>query len=399
MRVEDLPNDSDLFAENVKINMVPSHVKNSFENYIYFKERYGKTIFDLPFANGKRIGSAVIIGSGETLDESWDLLRQWQEKDKGIIVCSSSQISTCYYHGIYPDFCVVFDAKTHPRMFKVDEYKYDRTTLIVHPGVPNEIIDAWKGPIYAYRLKGGNEFNQFLGMAYDFLQLETMPFATALTTQLIFSVFMGFAPIYLVGCDMCGDRFLRYYYEDGEWKTEDWRKEEEGKNVVDVDGQQTSIALIYHKKGLLSALRIDMVSGGYPVFNCSPKTIVTELPYMPLEAVLKDAEAWRKYDWEKQEKIDKLDRFLDSRFTHIVTAHNGLSWVSKVLVGNSDEELTKKFHEMNQEITDYKRRLIKAAEMHKKPLKEIAPNFEPQKIQLIDVPAHWRRIKELRNAS
>jgi hypothetical protein len=386
-----LPNDNEMFAENVKHTMLPPHVKNCFENYQRLKERYGKTVFEVP--SGKRHGPAIIVGSGQTLDDSFELLRQWQAEDKGIIVCSSSQISTLYYHGIKPELCVVFDSKTSDDMFSIREIDYEYTSLIVHPGVPSSVLDLWEGNIYVYRLTGGNDFNQYLKHAYDFLALETMPFATALATQAIFAVYMGFAPLNLVGVDMQGDRFLRYYWDNG-WKTEDWRKDEEGKNNVQDGDYRTSQAMMYHKKGLLTAFRIDLVSGGYPVFNCSDKSIVRELPYRSLEDVVNDPAGWT--DWPVEEKIDKIDTYLDSRYSHVVTVNNGYAWVSKVLVGE-DEELTQKFHETNREVTDHKKKLVETAKREKKTLKEIAPNFDPQKVTLIDIPAHWKRIKELRN--
>ena len=393
MRVEDIPNDSEEFAANVNHNMVPVHVKNCFNNYELFKKEFGTRIVDVP--HGKKLGKAVIIGSGQTLDGEYENLRRWQQENHGIIVCSSSQISTLYYHGIKPEICVVFDVKTTEDMFFIEEIDYEYTTLLIHPGVPFEIVKNWKGNIYTLLLTGGNDFNSYIKHAYDFVEMQTMPFATAFATQMIFTIYMGFAPLFLVGCDMQGDRFLRYYYQDGEWKSQDWRKDEEGKNVIEDGDFKTSQAMIYHKKGLLSAYRVDLVSGGYPMFNCSKESIIREIPYLQLADVMEDPLAWTKHEWSPKIKCDIIDRFLAYRFTHVMTAHNGYNWITKVLVGGSEQELTKKFHEMNNDITNYKKQLIAASKREGKTLKELSPKFDVSKIKLIDIPEHWKRIKEL----
>ena len=164
------------------------------------------------------------------------------------------------------------------------------------------------------------------------------------------------------------------------------------------DGKfHTSQAMIYHKKGLLSAVRIDLIHGGYPLFNCSDKSIIREVPYCSLADLLADPFCWKLKDWPVQKKLDLIDRFLTKRWTHVMTVHNGISWVSQVLVGGSDEELTTKMYQMNKDVTNYKTKRIHDAKVLKKPLSEVAPDFHPQDIVLIDIPQHWIRVRKLQH--
>lgn len=137
------------YNSGIRDAWLPIWTKNAFENYEHIKELFREKHCDLyEFKADRKIHRyAFVIGSGPSLDRVIPLLKRWE----GDIYCSSSQLLVLQAHGIRPSACFIIDAD--PKMsYLVEEVDTTDIPLITNPCMDPNVIKAWKGPIYWFRM-------------------------------------------------------------------------------------------------------------------------------------------------------------------------------------------------------------------------------------------------------
>ena len=162
---ERLPDPSE-YNEKIREGWMPFWAKNSRRLARYIEEAY--MVEEAPEAAyhiQKNSGDeAFIIGSGPSLDKALPHLKTW----KGDIWCSSSQLAVLEAYDITPTYCVVIDADP-TQTFLVSEAKTKDITLITHPCMELDVLEAWDGPVVWFLMRdpGDPFFSEILPLMYD----------------------------------------------------------------------------------------------------------------------------------------------------------------------------------------------------------------------------------------
>lgn len=139
--------------------------KNMAINYEFIRKRFEFENWDLhTYKQRNHIKDyAFILGSGPSLDKALPLLKDWE----GDIYCSSSQLLSLAENGITPSACFMIDSD--PNMsYLVKDVDTSEISLITNPCMDPEVLKAWQGPIYFFRMwdPGDPLFNEFCPAIY-----------------------------------------------------------------------------------------------------------------------------------------------------------------------------------------------------------------------------------------
>ena len=253
--------------------------------------------------------SALIIGSGPTLDEALPLLKDWE----GEIVCSTSHAPTLIYHGREPEHIMALDPNSHPGEFAADRWDGRNCTLHVHPGVNPDLIKWWKGkfclfrklqpqtPYYAneqaigYSTLGPKE-RGFLwdGSKGELLVKGQIPMlACAPAAQISIAKHIGYAQQVLVGCDFSfakdKGRFSAWNYDGSKWietPSMSWETQlSESDTVVETEfnGLKSSAMQIFYSHQVVIAWRITEAN----IVNASTTGLLRVFPIVPIDEVIR----------------------------------------------------------------------------------------------------------------
>ena len=99
---------------------------------------------------------AIILGSGPSLDNSVQYLREWE----GLILCGPTQALILKFHGIDPTHIVVLDPGNNPNQLGlypaedgvVSALEWPKTTLLAPPIVNPYVTKFWPGPRVYFRV-------------------------------------------------------------------------------------------------------------------------------------------------------------------------------------------------------------------------------------------------------
>ena len=286
-----------------------NEVRFTFHNHEHilkaFRNGRAKDLSEAPKAKGKPI---LILGSGPTLDAAWPLIQKW----KGDIMVSSSQATTAVYYGKEPDYIVSLDPDTPPSEFRADTWKGRKSAMIIHPGVMPDTFDFWKGPLYMFRkLQPQTPFYagaQRVGYstlgniekgrynpekAKALITTEIPMLACVLAAQICVAKLMGYGQMFLVGADLSfpgnKDRFIRWDYIDGEWKstdagTPDYAHLEDlyHSPAVAIGGINTTVMMAFYAHQIITSWRITEAD----IVNTSNLGLMRSFRYCPLEKVV-----------------------------------------------------------------------------------------------------------------
>lgn len=177
--------------------MVENTVANVRTHDFWFVEGEMRAPIDAP---------VFVVGAGPSLDESIEVIREWQ--DKAIIITAGSTLQAMLHQGIVPDFHVEKE-NTEPtvnRLRHIHERNRDRfdgdtfgpirlvASTTVKPGV-TELFDEK----FMFLRKALSSTEMF-GKGH--MEVEgTSPFSA--NAALMLAAIMGFRGVYLFGCD-CG---------------------------------------------------------------------------------------------------------------------------------------------------------------------------------------------------
>lgn len=263
---------------------------------------------------GQGRGPALIVGSGPTLDEAHDLIRGW----KGGLFCSSSQCTTMLALGKRDFTIVAVDVKTLSDEFMpLSEFEDKGCTLIIHPGMDPEVIQAWRWRKQYFRIivHGMPHYIESLPIAYPMIRTTLYVYGCVAATQLMIAHLQGYSPLYLVGCDFGypdnKSRFTGFTFKDGKWE----RSEPAGAprylyhpKVTLRNGCVTDHFQAYYKQTFFNSWRLTLAD----VFKVGSKGGLYEVPSVTAEELLacQGDLPRQRYVLSNRDKQDICERYL-----------------------------------------------------------------------------------------
>jgi CMP-N-acetylneuraminic acid synthetase len=339
------------YNKGVEMHLLPSEYRNSFFNHFpvyleclkseeaikgwelveirddgkglrrqtvkYVKARNGSDVFD-PVNVLKEKKPALIVGSGPSLDAAMPYIKDW----KGGVFCSSSQASTLIHYGCDPTYVVAYDINTTPDEFKgVDTWKGRDTVLITHPGMFPATIENWHGRrMYFKSMDTSNFFfTNVLPVAYgDVIPSQMFLFSCSVAAQMSLAHALGYGPLFFVGCDFLADRFHRWHYDH---EKKDWVCDYTGyqnatthKALTSKAGKVSDPLQIFYKRSTLCVWRIDHS----PCIQTSNVGVIEEMPYVPIEDVMKNQGLGFEDKLLTNEQIDDVTERYMAHFNQFV---------------------------------------------------------------------------------
>lgn len=337
------------YNRGVENNLLPSDYRNSFINHIALHAEVGFPQDDdaEEYALVKRLkgapqatlvkrwrahsasdvlrdakpnrGPAIIIGSGESLDDALPMLKRWS----GATFCSTSHASSMVYHGCDPTYIVGYDINSSPDEIAIEDAwsKHD-SILIVHPGVNPALINFWEGKKLLFREMDTSNFfmSKVLPAAYGGIIPTIMYlFSCSVAAEMSLAHAMGYSPLYLVGCDFRNTRWTKIQFTDGEWKHHPPTPPGEYEKFLKADnGEYTRPMNAFYKRSVLCVWDID----GSQCFMTSPKSIITEMPQANLKTVI-EYQGQRYSPWSREEIANRAETYLAKVNQFMVNIGNG----------------------------------------------------------------------------
>lgn len=186
----------------------PLWVRNSCRSYQEVEKDFKERNCDIQILpKAKKGESAIILGSGPSLDKALPFLKHW----KGAIFCSTSQLAILEYHDIHPSYLFLIDAD--PAMiYLMEKSKFrDTVPLITHVQIPREALECWKN-VYYYRMYDPSDdyTAKYLAMQYGLVNVEkgwrissyVMNTGNVVNNMIAIGQVLGYSPLFLCGYDL-----------------------------------------------------------------------------------------------------------------------------------------------------------------------------------------------------
>ncbi len=418
------------FTDEVRINhwMIsnyPEEVRQAFKNYEILNRAYKKgRAVPLQKLYKEKKGRALVISSGSSLNEILPKLKDWP----GPVFCSSSHASTLVYHGRWPDYLMVADpndAITPEFAIPNDDWKH--TILATHPSGFSGYIKYWynktENEIDLFRIMDPRLewYRMQLYYAYPWIESLIIPFLDATAAQISLASYLGYDPIYLIGCDYGGPRFAKSMYIKGEWVSdpieayETWA--DTGKSIWDdairtKEGFITTPSYLYTKKGpLLNIIMHFYQNRMERIYNLAPKngSAVVELPYADFDEICETRQD-PSGEYDKAKIMEDIYVYLAFANTYCVPLNNGLGPAIRNESIRGFDDLEERLNEVNRGLAVSKSyyttlmkqtgmSLIEMADKHMCPDKgqeEALRNMDVDAIQGIDIKKYMIRARELK---
>ena len=349
---------SDYFNQGTKRKNLLYEINNSFYNHHIIVEAFESgRAHDLGVAENIGMGKPIILcGSGPSFDEAAPLLKDWDHA----VMCSTSHAATLIYHGTEPDYIVALDYNSNPAELDADTWEGRKSTLVLQPGVTQELMKFWKGEMLLFRQQVHDvvfyDNAQKIGYSkvdpedpekFEYLiPRKIVMFASVIACELFIAHLMGYSPIYLIGCDFVADRFTRWGYRQ---ETEKWFSYEnspvEKDKIITATNRAVSLPItLFYKKNFISAWRLDRAQ----VINTSEGAI-PELPRADIKDVIhrQGKTGGPIKGKNRKEIIDISEKYLATQNTYIILredkkcyfieSDNPETELYKVLVGTANE--------------------------------------------------------------
>lgn len=303
--------ETELRTESNKYNKVTSltqgyqEIRNSAENWAllmdYVRSGKAKDLNDEP---KKLLRPVIITGSGPSLDDTIEKLKEW----KGDIICHYSQALTLMKHGIEPAYIVTLDAICNWEGLEGVDWSKTKTKLVLHPGMWPSLVQNWPNEMLLYRQNMGNPdafgmneqkvmYSERRGTLEEALasivklepvvKTELTMFACTPPAQLFVARVLQYGAVFLTGVDFCykngKERFTNWEIVDGQWIERVHMLDDSVDRVMTDNGYKTDPLHLYYKKNFISACRLSMQR----VFT-TDQGAITEMPYIPIDKVIKD---------------------------------------------------------------------------------------------------------------
>ena len=342
---------SDNFNEATKRMHMAHEVYNSTVNHPVIMQAIADgRARDITSEPKVRRTPCLIIGSGPSLDDATERMKEWQ----GGIICSTSQALTLMRHGIEPTHIMALDVFSTWDELKGVDWAKTRTKLITNPAVWPDTIANWPNEMLLYRMNMGNRvpfYNNEQSVMYS-ERVQTSPdlrlttyrsliptgiavFACSPPTQMFAADIMGYGTVFSVGVDFCyhsgKERFTNWTVgEDGEWiehhnglvgqsATTDMAPDNQA--IITDNGYQTHQIHIFYKKNYVSAWRMSG-QNAYVVGKGS----ITEMPRVDWDEVVdKQGKGYRR--WTAKDIMKVTDKYLAERDSFVIEAAHGRAFV------------------------------------------------------------------------
>ena len=336
---------SDGYNAATAVTMGYQEILNSATNWQtimrLFREGRARDLNDEP---KKRLEPVFITGSGPSLDDNIEKLKDWH----GGIVCHYSQACTLMYHGIEPDYIVALDAICNWEGLRAVDWSKTKTKLVLHPGMWPSLVENWPNDMLFYRQNLGRPdgfgvseqkimFSERLGTLEDALAskvalrpliaTELTMFACTPPGQLFVAQVLQYGAVFLMGVDFAyhsgKERFTDYGRDS---PSEEWVRHEhilpEGPRVVTNNGLLTDPIHLYYKKNFISACRLSMQR----VFT-TDRGAITEMPYADIDKVISTQGRTTKWDIPPDVRAQNYERYLASINCFVVNFESGHTFV------------------------------------------------------------------------
>jgi hypothetical protein len=357
------------YNKGTKEVMMPIEIKHSYFNHKriwedihkdrdnYVLKRKG---FDLGSIQPVVDTPALLIGSGQSMDDAGPLLHKW----KGAIFSSTSQASTLLHYDRPPDFIVALDPRTGLGEISAVERKWTttNTVLLAHPCISPVVLNYWKNPIFYYRIMEPQTwfYTDAMAGSYDFLHSHLYLFSCSLSAQMGLAKMMGYNPLFFVGCDFGAPnnkaRFTAYtwpvesvqgFYRlpDGTYKWETYKPSDmdipeefhltktkrrftkviggppvKERMVMSNNGVLTDPISVYYKRSVICVARLDMGD----LINTSTKGILTEFPQAEIEEVIEtQGRGFETRYFTETQKYNIYEKYLASQNTYVIRFETG----------------------------------------------------------------------------
>jgi hypothetical protein len=297
---------------------------------------------------GQCRGPALIIGSGPTLDEAHDLIREWE----GGLICSTSQGVTMLGLGRKNFHMVAVDVRTESDEFMpLDAWEGRDVTLITHPGMDPEVINQWRWRKQYFRIIVHQMpfYTDIQPIAYNMIGTTMYVYGCAVAAQITIAKMLGYDPLFLVGCDFGypeeKSRFRAMYRENGEWKLADepppMKYLHHGK-VMYRNGCPTDTFQAYYKQTFFNVWRLSLAD----IFRVGTKGGLYEVPSVSIQE-LAETKGYVKSERyiSNKDKTDICERYLLKYGTYTFTYPNGQ--VEFVLLNNEETDLPRYIEHVN----------------------------------------------------
>jgi Protein of unknown function DUF115. len=337
--------ESNLYNSGTKSAQLIHEILNSTINHDILinkiKSGLAKDISDEVKVIGNK--SCFILGSGPSLDDSVQYLKQWE----GGIICTPSHALTLRYYGIEPTHILILDPFEQWSDLSGINWEKTRTKLITHPGCYPDLITNWPNEILLYLQNAGRSDNfyqdeqqkmyswregDFRQSTFHFyIKTAITIFACSPPMELFVGEVLGYEKFFLAGCDFAfhsdKNRFTNYTIDNNQFSNEImWYKNEhpfnpDNPNLVKTNnGLFTESVHLYYLKNLVSAWRLCNKT----LFT-TDHGAMTQIPFHDIKSVIK-----RQGDYPKQSKyfIDSTcDTYLSSTGAYVIETNHGVSFV------------------------------------------------------------------------
>lgn len=199
-------------AEQTRSGSQNNLIVNAVENYPRIKEMFEKGRPDLAGIQLPPNTPTMIIGSGPSLDDNLESIRNW----KGALFATPQTFPVLMSHGIVPNFVTAVDTSIDD-VIPLQGEGNAFTTLITHPSIHPEMFKAWKGPIVMTIVNFDDECDVLFRAMFPFIQFNLGAQGCVSNMQLIMCMHLHCNPVVLVGMDMQNS-------SDGRGSATRWRK-------------------------------------------------------------------------------------------------------------------------------------------------------------------------------
>lgn len=355
----------DLFTVGVwKTTKYPMEVRNAFKNYELLNRMHKlKRAVPMQERYHKHKGRALILGSGSSLDQHIDKLKDWP----GAIFCSTSNLSTLKYYGVDPDYVAVIDpavAKTPE--FKVPGDEWGDTIMAVHPSGAPDYLKYWarrtRNEFLLFRLLDARMewYQSTLYYGYEWIQSLIMPFLESLSCEVGIAAYLGYEPLYFLGADFAGDRFTKYYYDKKKWIIDPPEAYEPKNSKVALHNRafKTSDGLITYRQ-YLNAKRGPVMQGVSHmlhgrigrIYNLGwDKSLLKEYPQADFDEIVRTGQDPPGTDYNLDMVIQDLKIYLAFTGTFAVPINSGLGQATRFESVVNEEDLRQRLIDVNNQL-------------------------------------------------
>lgn len=205
-------------AEQTRSGSQNNLVINAVENYQRIKGMFEKGRPDVAAIQMPPNTPAILVGSGSSLDENVEALRNW----KSVIFATPQTYPILMSRGVVPQFVTAIDTSIDD-VTPLQGEGTAFTTLITHPSINPEMFDAWKGPIIFAQVNFDDETDILFRAMFPFITFNMGAQGCVTNMQLIMCAALQLNTIVLVGVDMChanGFKRATGWRKVGNWRYE-----------------------------------------------------------------------------------------------------------------------------------------------------------------------------------